>query len=74
MGRRRLGTAVSECLREDLSEPGQTHKRYPTPEYLWARAVPGNVKTEGEMEAVTVGSQLIVKVLLDGSDERAIWT
>jgi hypothetical protein len=33
----------------------------------------GNVKAEGEMEEVTAGSQLIVKVLLDGSDDRPIW-
>jgi hypothetical protein len=48
-------------------------KRYPTPEYLQARTVSGNVKTEGEMEAVTAGSQLIVKSLLDESDKRPIW-
>ena len=38
---------------------------YPTPEYLRERTLLGNVKAEGEMEEVTAGSQLIVKVLLD---------
>ena len=47
--------------------------RYPTPEYLRERTVLGNVKAEGEMEEVTAGSQLIVKVLLDESDERPVW-
>jgi hypothetical protein len=48
-------------------------KRYPTPEYLQARTLLGNVKTEGEMDAITPGSQLIVKVLLDDSDRRPVW-
>ncbi|MBN2000652.1 DUF1593 domain-containing protein [candidate division KSB1 bacterium] len=46
---------------------------YPTPEYLRERTVLGNVKAEGEMEEVTAGSQLIVKVLLDETDDRPIW-
>lgn len=46
---------------------------YPTPDYLRARALLGNVEAEGEMEEVTAGSQHIVKVLLDESDERPIW-
>lgn len=46
---------------------------YPTPEYLRERAVLGNVKAEGEMEEVTAGSQLIVKALLDETDDRPIW-
>ena len=46
---------------------------YPSPEYLRERTVLGNVKTEGEMDEVTPGSQLIVKVLLDESDDRPIW-
>lgn len=46
---------------------------YPTPEYLRERTVLGNVKSEGEMDEVTPGSQLIVKVLLDDSDDRPIW-
>ena len=46
---------------------------YPTPEYLKTRTALGNVELEGEMEKVTDGSQLIVKVLLDDSDSRPIW-
>jgi hypothetical protein len=46
---------------------------YPTPTFLRERTALGNVKAEGEMEEVTAGSQLIVKVLLDGSDDRPIW-
>lgn len=46
---------------------------YPTPEYLRARTVLGNVKSEGEMVEVTAGSKLIVKVLLDESDDRPVW-
>ena len=47
--------------------------RYPTAEYLQARTLLGNVKAEGEMDEVTPGSQHIVKVLLDESDNRPIW-
>jgi hypothetical protein len=46
---------------------------YPTPEYLQARTLLGNVKAEGEMDAITTGSQHIVKVLLNESDSRPIW-
>jgi hypothetical protein len=46
---------------------------YPTPEYLRARTFVGNVKAEGEMEEETPGSQHIVKVLLDESDDRPVW-
>jgi hypothetical protein len=46
---------------------------YPTPEYLKERTVLGNVDSEGEMDKVTAGSQLIVKVLMDDSDDRPIW-
>ena len=46
---------------------------YPTPAYLRERAVLGNVKAEGEMEEVTAGSQLIVKALLDETDDQPIW-
>jgi hypothetical protein len=31
----------------------------------------GNTKSEGEMEEITAGSQLIVKVLLDKTDGHA---
>ena len=48
-------------------------KGYPTPQYLRKRTVLGNVKLEGEMDEVTAGSQLIVKVLLDKSDKRPVW-
>jgi hypothetical protein len=47
--------------------------RYPTPDYLRARTLLGNVETEGEMDMVTAGSQHIVKVLLDKSDDRPVW-
>jgi len=46
---------------------------YPSPEYLRERAVLGNVKSEGEMDEITAGSQLIVKVLLDETDNRPVW-
>ena len=47
--------------------------RYPKPEYLRARTFLGNVKAEGEMDEVTAGSQRIVEVLLDESDQRPVW-
>ena len=47
--------------------------RYPTPQYLRARTLLGNVEAEGEMDMVTAGSQHIVKVLLDKSDDRPVW-
>ncbi|MCB0566419.1 MAG: DUF1593 domain-containing protein [Phaeodactylibacter sp.] len=47
--------------------------RYPTAEYLQERTFLGNVETEGEMDKITSGSQHIVKVLLDESDNRPIW-
>jgi hypothetical protein len=47
--------------------------RYTAPEYLRERTVLGNVKAEGEMEEVTPGSELIVKVLLDETDQRPVW-
>lgn len=48
-------------------------KEYPSPEYLKSITLLGNAKTEGEMDAVTPGSQHIVKVLLDRSDDGPIW-
>jgi len=48
-------------------------RRYPAPEYLQARTLLGNVKAEGEMEEITAGSQYIVKVLLDKTDDRPVW-
>jgi len=47
--------------------------RYPSPDYLRARTLLGNVKAEGEMNAVTAGSQYIVKVLLDEADDQPVW-
>jgi hypothetical protein len=46
---------------------------YPTPEYLRSRTALGNVKSEGDMDKETAGSELIVKVLLDESDDRPVW-
>ncbi len=51
----------------------QHDPRYPTPRYLRQRHVLGNVDAEGEMEKVTPGSELIVRVLLDETDDRPIW-
>lgn len=48
-------------------------KRYPSPAYLQARTFLGNVETEGEMEQLTPGSEQIVRVLLDESDQRPVW-
>lgn len=47
--------------------------RFPTPQYLKARTLLGNVKAEGEMDEATAGSQYIVKVLLDKSDDQPVW-
>ena len=47
--------------------------RYPKPELLQSRTLLGNVKSEGEMDEVTPGSQRIVEVLLDSSDTRPVW-
>jgi len=46
---------------------------YPTPEYLQSVTKLGNVKAEGAMEEQTPGSQHIVDVLLDESDDRPLW-
>ena len=48
-------------------------KDYPTPEYLKSIVFLGNVEAEGEMDSITPGSQHIVKVLLDESDDQPIW-
>ena len=55
----------SNLLKHDAS--------YPTPDFLRERTLLGNVKTEGEMDEVTPGSELIVKVLLDKTDDRPVW-
>ena len=47
--------------------------RYPTPEFLQSRTLLGNVKSEGEMDEITAGSQRIVEVLLDKSNDRPVW-
>ncbi|TWT87191.1 hypothetical protein Mal64_27290 [Pseudobythopirellula maris] len=47
--------------------------RFPTAEFLRARTFLGNVKSEGDMDEPTPGSQHIVKVLLDDTDDRPIW-
>lgn len=46
---------------------------YPSPEFLRARTLLGNVKAEGEMDEVTAGSKRIAEVLLDESDPRPVW-
>ncbi len=46
---------------------------YPTPDYLRDRTFLGNVETEGEMDSITPGSEHIVSVLLDKSDDRPVW-
>lgn len=48
-------------------------RNYPEPDYLESVSVLGNIKAESEMEEVTPGSELIVKVLLDEQDSRPIW-
>jgi hypothetical protein len=48
-------------------------REYPSPKYLKSIAFLGNVETEGEMDLITPGSQHIVKVLLDESDNEPIW-
>lgn len=47
--------------------------RYPSPDYLRKRTVTGNVESEGEMDSITEGSELIANVLLDKSDPRPVW-
>ncbi|NND06487.1 MAG: DUF1593 domain-containing protein [Saprospiraceae bacterium] len=46
---------------------------YPSPGYLKSITFVGNVQTEGEMHLITPGSQHIVRVLLDESDDQPIW-
>jgi hypothetical protein len=48
-------------------------KEYPTPEYLKSITLLGNIDAEGEMDSITAGSQHIVKVLLDESDNQPVW-
>ena len=51
----------------------QHDKDYPSPDYLKSVTFLGNVETEGEMDSITPGSQQIVKVLLDETDNRPVW-
>lgn len=46
---------------------------FPTPSFLRKKTRMGNMSSEGEMEELTEGSQLIVDVLLDETDARPIW-
>ena len=48
-------------------------KDYPEPDYLKSVTLVGNVADEGEMDSITPGSQHIVEVLLDESDDRPVW-
>lgn len=48
-------------------------EEYPSPAYLQSISFLGNVKAEGEMAAITAGSQHIVNVLLDESDDQPVW-
>ena len=48
-------------------------KNYPAPDYLKSLTFLGNVEVEGEMDSITPGSQHIVSVLLDSTDDRPIW-
>ena len=48
-------------------------KDYPSPDNLKSVSFLGNVETEGEMDSITPGSQHIVNVLLDESDNNPIW-
>jgi hypothetical protein len=47
--------------------------RYPTPKYLKSITFLGNVDTEGDMKVATPGSDHIVKVLLDETNDHPIW-
>jgi hypothetical protein len=51
----------------------QHDPRFPTAEFLRSRLYVGNIKSEGEMDEVTPGSQRIVEVLLDQRDPRPVW-
>ncbi len=51
----------------------QHDPRYPTADHLRSLLYVGNIKSEGEMDEVTPGSQRIVEVLLDASDPRPVW-
>lgn len=46
---------------------------YPSPDKLKSVTFLGNVDNKGEMDSITPGSEHIVKVLLDETDDRPIW-
>jgi len=46
---------------------------YPDPEYLKSINLLGNTLTEGDMTVETEGSNHIVNILLDDTDDRPIW-
>ncbi|MGD9201563.1 MAG: DUF1593 domain-containing protein, partial [Chitinispirillia bacterium] len=48
-------------------------KRYPTAEYLRSVAFLGNADAKSDMKAPTPGSDHIVKVLMDETDDRPVW-
>lgn len=62
-----------EAYREVYPMLSQHDRNYPQPDYLDSVSMLGNIKAESEMEEVTPGSEHIVKVLLDESDDRPIW-
>lgn len=51
----------------------QHDRRYPKPQYLRARTLLGNVAAEGDMARPSPGSQYIVRVLLDRTDDQPVW-
>lgn len=51
----------------------QHSKGYPTPGYIRERTMLGNVKSEGEMDEITKGSEFIKKILLNKTDSRPVW-
>lgn len=48
-------------------------KEYPSPDYLSSISFLGNAEAEGEMDSITDGSQHIVKIMLDETDNNPIW-
>lgn len=48
-------------------------QNYPAPDFLKSVTFLGNVAAEGEMDSITPGSEHIVKVLLDSTDDRPVW-
>lgn len=46
---------------------------FPTPSFIRKKTRMGNMGVEGEMDKISDGSQLIVDVLLDETDQRPVW-